>query len=190
MKHKILFISALIVSAFMACNPANRPEQPVVVAAPSDTIALRSQSGYYDHTSGSCINWFNVMQVAHATPTDSGFYMVRLDSALEATNYHLNMQLANVQHNNGRFDVLVNCKLDLAPVTDTTKDSAVLFIAQYNNGKELRFDTVKAHANDKNFTLHINNATSTFGYYIVLWNLYPMRNSTVTFRDIMIMKAK
>src|SRR4051812_45458628 len=110
MKNKTtLLFTSLLLSAAMACNPANHPAPVVAVVVPSDTITIRSQNGYYDRVSGSYINMFNVMQMTHATPTDSSFCMVHLDSVLDATNYHMNMQLASVQHNNGKFDVLVNC---------------------------------------------------------------------------------
>ncbi len=190
MKNTILVIAgALLIAAATGCNPANQKKAPEPVKVQSDTIILKAHDGYTDAASGSYVNMFNILQLSHRTSTDSSFCLIKLDSLLEATNYHLNMQLNNIKQNNGAFDVRVNCAMTLTPRADTTADSSVMFIAQCNNGKTMTFDTVRAHGQDKNFTLHIKNAEGSF-YYIVLWCLYPTANSTVAMQDIMVTPAR
>jgi hypothetical protein len=186
MKTKLTLVFPIIFAvAFAACNEAAH-QAPVVVQDPlKDSVVLKSQNGYYNAATGSFINFYDVMQVVHSTLTDSGFYMIKLDTALAATNYHLDMHLTNIKTNNGKFDVKVNCTLNLAP----PGDSVCMFIAQCKNGTAVTFDTVYAKKDDKDFTIHITNADAAF-YYIVLWGLNRSHASTASFQDIMITAPK
>ena len=167
------------------CNEAAHRAPIVTVDPLKDTIILKSQNGYHDAASGSYLDLYGISQYVHATPTDSGFFSVNLDTALAATNYHLNMHLSNLKTNGGKFDIKFNCMMTMAP----NADSNCMFVAQCNNGSKMVFDTVNVNKDNKNFTLHITNADASY-YYIVMWSLNHKSGSTVSIQDIWVTAAK
>jgi len=180
-----LFVSCLLIAVFFGCNEAKHSTPLPVVENAHDTIILKSQNGYRDAPSGSYCDLYNVMQFMHSTVTDSSFALFHFDSVVSATNYYLDMKLAGLKPNNGKFDIKVNCKLNLA----SPHDSICMFVAQYNNGTKMQLDTITVKKDDKSFTLHVPNATASY-YYIVLWGLNRAPASTVAFQDIMVTSPK
>ena len=186
MKNKLTLLFPLLLSiVFIGCNEAVH-QAPVVVQDPlKDSVALNSQNGYFNQASGSYINLYGVMQMIHSTPTDTGSVLVACDSVATGTNYHLDMHLSNIKANAGKFDVRVNCKLNLLPPHDST----CMFVAQCKNGTSISFDTINVKKDDRNFTIHVKNADAGF-YYIVLWGLSANPASTVAFQDVLVTAAK